>query len=60
MTEPILVMLPYDNRPKTVTISAELAAAYVALLRATEEQKLPNADLRHAIAMVFRAGEKGK
>jgi hypothetical protein len=30
-------MLPYDNRPKTVTISVELSDAYVALLRAAEK-----------------------
>jgi hypothetical protein len=36
MTEPISIMLPYDNRPKTVTVSVELSDAYVALLRAAE------------------------
>jgi hypothetical protein len=36
MTEPISIMLPYDNRPKTVTVSVELSDAYVALLRAAD------------------------
>ena len=56
MTEPISIMLPCDNRPKTVTISAELSYSYVALLRAAEDQKLPSANVRHAIAQVLRAG----
>lgn len=46
----------YADKPTTVTISAELSEAYVKLFRATEEQKLPSAELRHAIAQVIRAG----
>jgi hypothetical protein len=60
MTEPISIMLPYDNRPKVVTISAELSDAQVALLRAAErvasyeDGALP--ELRHCINQVLRAG----
>jgi serine protease inhibitor ecotin len=37
MTEPISIMLPCDNRPKTVTISAELSDAQVALNHAVDD-----------------------
>ena len=60
MSEPISIMLPYDNRPKTVTISAELAEAYVALLRAAEWELTyndnPSAELDDSVKAVIRAG----
>jgi len=66
VTEPISIMLPFDNRPKTVTISVELSDAYVALLRAAEiivqesfqlGSKTPiNTRLLDAHQQVLRAG----
>lgn len=54
----------HEQRKQTVTISAELSDAYIALLRAAEAEvkfkEYPSEDIEAAVEQVLRAGGGAK